>query len=915
MTASSGQPPTEHVWLPPQGEHTWWSRYEGVLAKSVGAKSREVIGRDADFIVERCILAPQGGDAESSSRERRGAVMGAVQSGKTASMMAVIAKSLDANVDAVVVLAGTRTALWMQTWERVLAQLDTFEDQHLRRVLIPSSAPDAAPDVSSGLYELTRGRAERSIKLGRPIVVIAMKQVAHLERVARTLHDAVYPVVHERGEPFHLVVLDDEADDSSIDEIDLTSSAGFQERQVPRRIVDLWESRQLPGQTAIPELRATYIAYTATPQANFLQDQSNPLAPKDFVVCLRTPGADGEVEAREPSYRVPEGLPGWYTGGDVYYKTLATVPLCVATDAVPEGEVLPHGVRGYLVASAVRLARARAKAEATSQPGPSLVGSVGKVFESAAQAKAASGAVMSMLVHPSAGMDDHFDTAHALLEWSAGLAPGQGAVRAAQGDWSLGRDGIEADMDAHAEAWEKWLSDYEDGSKVVQALDVDGPVFPDLTWNKVRGLVLDEIVPVTSVAVINSDVRAADRPIFDPVGRGDEWRVAPNLSTIFVSGNVMSRGLTLEGLTTTLFTRRAGEPASDTQMQMQRWFGYRGTYIDVCRVLMPAQQIGLFSSYHETDLALRLQVLEAMTADEPASPTVLQGRDFKATAKIRNVRGRSLWPGHEPFTTWLNPPEADEVNQQVVADLFADDWTEVSGGRGLLLDRHLSMTEVASVLNSLRYPAVGGGGGIDVAVARQWEAVEDIAQLDETDPFHPMYTMPAGTDPALWGAGDPYSVAAYLKFWALCLQQRCPATTSTDEPPQLWSTIDLEARAAQQPTFRVGLRFGAGQEVTNGPLTAITTPVRSMGREVVNSRLKATWGSRQLRAGKMWGDEHFDRYDVGQLPELAPSGARQRGEDGLLLFHVIQAAEGAASIAPALAIPLGGPDQVHAVKG
>ena len=313
-----------------------------------------------------------------------------------------------------------------------------------------------------------------------------------------------------------------------------------------------------------------------------------------------------------------------------------------------------------------------------------------------------------MLVHPSAAMGAHFSTAHRLLEWSTGLSPGEGASRASDGDWSLGTAGIVADMDNHPEHWTQWLDDYARSNKAVETLDEDGPCFPDVTWEQLRQLILDEIVAVTSVAVINSDVRAAERPVFEPLRHTDGWRSAPNLSTIFVSGNVMSRGLTLDGLTTTLFTRHADDPASDTQMQMQRWFGYRGSFIDVCRVLMPAQQIALFTEYHETDLALRIQVLDAMGADSPAPPTVLQGRAFKASGKVRNVRGRGLWPGHEPFTTWLNPPELDVHNQRVVADLFKGPAAVVpgeAGDRGLLLDRPMTMVEVADLLNKLRYPA------------------------------------------------------------------------------------------------------------------------------------------------------------------------------------------------------------------
>ena len=313
--------------------------------------------------------------------------------------------------------------------------------------------------------------------------------------------------------------------------------------------------------------------------------------------------------------------------------------------------------------------------------------------------------------------------------------------------------------------------------------------------------------------MINSDVRAADRPVFEPLRQGDGWRTAPNLSTIFVSGNVMSRGLTLDGLTTTLFTRHADDPASDTQMQMQHSAcGYRGSFIDVCRVLMPEQQIALFTEYHETDLALRIQVLDAMGADSPAPPTVLQGRAFKATAKVRNVQGRGLWPGSEPFTTLLNPPDLDIHNQEIVASLFQGPAALVpgeAGDRGLLLDRSLTMVEVADLLNMLRYPA-GSDGSVDPDAQRHWAAVQAVAQLDADDPLFPIYAMPPDTDPAVWGTNDPFNVAAYLKFWALCLERRCPAVFSTDEPPQRWSTIDLQSRALEAPLFRVGLRFGSG---------------------------------------------------------------------------------------------------------
>jgi len=54
------------------------------------------------------------------------------------------------------------------------------------------------------------------------------------------------------------------------------------------------------------------------------------------------------------------------------------------------------------------------------------------------------------------------------------------------------------------------------------------------------------------------------------------------LSVIAVGGNKLSRGLTLEGLTVSYYLRASR--MYDTLMQMGRWFGYKGGYVDLCRL-------------------------------------------------------------------------------------------------------------------------------------------------------------------------------------------------------------------------------------------------------------------------------------------------------------------------------------------
>jgi len=54
------------------------------------------------------------------------------------------------------------------------------------------------------------------------------------------------------------------------------------------------------------------------------------------------------------------------------------------------------------------------------------------------------------------------------------------------------------------------------------------------------------------------------------------------LRVVAIGGNSLSRGLTLEGLSTSYFLRNS--QMYDTLLQMGRWFGYRDGYADLCRI-------------------------------------------------------------------------------------------------------------------------------------------------------------------------------------------------------------------------------------------------------------------------------------------------------------------------------------------
>jgi hypothetical protein len=71
------------------------------------------------------------------------------------------------------------------------------------------------------------------------------------------------------------------------------------------------------------------------------------------------------------------------------------------------------------------------------------------------------------------------------------------------------------------------------------------------------------------------------------------------LHVIVIGGLALSRGLTLEGLTVTYILRNVS--ASDTLMQMARWFGYHKDYEDLCRIYFPLSSL---EHYRDTNIAI-----------------------------------------------------------------------------------------------------------------------------------------------------------------------------------------------------------------------------------------------------------------------------------------------------------------------
>lgn len=78
------------------------------------------------------------------------------------------------------------------------------------------------------------------------------------------------------------------------------------------------------------------------------------------------------------------------------------------------------------------------------------------------------------------------------------------------------------------------------------------------------------------------------------------------LRVIAVGGQILSRGLTLEGLTISYFYRNS--KYYDTLMQMGRWFGYRDGYADLCKVYMEENSIDWYKFIAEASNDLKDEI-------------------------------------------------------------------------------------------------------------------------------------------------------------------------------------------------------------------------------------------------------------------------------------------------------------------
>jgi len=480
--------------------------------------------------------------------KRRGLVMGDVQSGKTASYAGLMCKAADAGYRMIILLTGTLENVRRQTQERLDAGFVGFDSRdylgkgalqqkrHIGVGLIDGRR-DGVVFTSSDHDFRKNAASALNISLSavnEPVLVVTKKNKGVLDRLTTWLR--VHNADREDRIDIPLLLIDDEADNASINTRDPRNPTSI--NASIRNLLSLFR-------------RSTYVGFTATPFANiFIEPDTtdemlgDDLFPRDFIHVLEAPSNYVGMQTLFPSRDVEDDLIEDDEGGPVQTIDDASNWLAPGhrSNAEPDGlpESLRTALRTFLLTCAVRDLR-----ESQGFPG------------------GGGGIHRSMLVnvtHFTDVQDKVANELHLELETARQAVRLHGALRpeqAAQQSPEIAelQDTFQRLLCHCGQSWADVLAGLHESI---------GPV---------------RVQPVNQRTGAKSlDYRAFDAP--------------PGLRVIAIGGNALSRGLTLEGLSTSYFLRNSR--AYDTLLQMGRWFGYREGYGDLCRLWLTEEAEGWY---------------------------------------------------------------------------------------------------------------------------------------------------------------------------------------------------------------------------------------------------------------------------------------------------------------------------------
>ena len=651
-------------WLPgrkAQIDWNFWERYEAYLERRMNWP-RQVIRRLDDVTDE--VLSRVEDPGREGAWDRRGLVVGRVQSGKTSTYIGLIAKAADAGYRLIIVLAGLHNSLRSQTQVRLDEGFLGFDTQ--RRLqkggqTIRMGVGELPGFPALFVHPLTSStdNGDFSIRVAQtqnvmiggadPVVLVVKKNksiLANVTRWATTLKQVDDPLTGRKVVPnIPILIIDDESDNASINtaeargEIPIDENGERQDEVLPSTI-----NGQIRALLRAFEKKA-YVGYTATPFANILSQwngatdvHGDDLFPRSFIVNLQPPS----------NYMGPAKVFGLTRDASQSREEIEPLPLVREVDDVdlwmPNrhkrfheiGELPPslvEAVHAFILAAAARAARGQAPAH------NSMLVHVTRFTAVQAQ-------VVELL-------RDELDRIRRRLRYGDGESP--------VSLWDELRD-----------LWER------DFVPTTERMPEDSAA---VSWDEVRGEVMSVLMPA-----IVKEVNGTAKDILDYVENAET-----GLNVIAVGGDKLSRGLTLEGLTVSYFLRASR--MYDTLMQMGRWFGYRPGYADLCRLYTTPELVRWYAQITDANEEL-MQLFDEMVASRQTPETFglrvkksPDGLMVTAPAKMRYSKTvRMSFKNSTPETTVFSIRDEDlaqnlEATRRLIEELGASRGSPISPGR------------------------------------------------------------------------------------------------------------------------------------------------------------------------------------------------------------------------------------------
>ncbi|MFY7938458.1 MAG: Z1 domain-containing protein [Flavobacterium sp.] len=570
----------------------FWNRYISYLQKKIAPDTINKLDNLTDDILDRIANPTTAG-----AWDKRGMVVGQVQSGKTSNYTGLINKASDAGYKLIIVLAGMHDSLRSQTQIRIDEGFLGFNSQrslqysNTNKIGVgffnpidsktnqPIDLPANALTSSHLNGDFNRKVAQSAgihLKSSDPIVAVVKKNGSILKNLISWL--AVWGDKQPDGKiiirnvPFLLI--DDEADNASINVSKEKVSAI---NGCIRALLSLFE-------------QSAYVGYTATPFANIfipiLEQESvkgldlnikdyeftvgQDLFPKDFIINIPAPS----------NYIGPAkifGLPA-LTSSDTNEDPLPLIrsvkdyEVFNASNAQEQIQNLVAGVENEFALTKSFIPDKHKKSDPLPDELPNSLKYALKCFVLTTAARRVRKQIdvhNSMLIHISR-----------YIVWQDRIANlVDKELKFYQKQIELKSGNLLKELEV---IWKKEF--VPTTAKVIRDSHIyTDPEITPISWKEVEAEIYFAISKIEVRAVHgDKNIAGLSHHNISPLDYFFSEQQGNFLSVIAVGGDKLSRGLTLEGLTVSYYLRAS--KMYDTLMQMGRWFGYRPGYVDLCRI-------------------------------------------------------------------------------------------------------------------------------------------------------------------------------------------------------------------------------------------------------------------------------------------------------------------------------------------